>query len=1261
MADFLASFNFGAQNDLRRDDGTCLSVAELERRLRNTIQEKKTEVRAERINNVFNIAGTAEFTINATQTQTPNNGPVAIDPMLRGAEPMDVDMDNQAQSVIYTALSILRSQPSSNPSIQQAVATQIVAAASAADSSSWILHHTELTTMGWTFTYLCESSTTIWNMRNQHKVKVIVGDFSKRDPNPLLMSRPAFDCKGRLIISFPRKERQITVRYDHMPLHMTVADHMEFTKPPPMIGPQKPSKATLIEANRQAQKEAASAKRRANRLAKKQEAMEAQEAAIRDGIASPEKPRKEIQRKDAEAAELSLVDQVRPALDDADVMQLQQAISYEEEQVENATAPEVTPTEHPGSKALIPNVTPEEEQVEYGTASAVAPTEDPGSKALIPDVTHEEEQVEYATAPAVTPTEDPGSKALIPNVTPEEEQVEYGTASAVTPTEDPGSKALIPDVTYEEEQVEYATAPAVTPNVTPEEEQVEYGIAPAVTPTEDPVSKALIPDVTYEEAQVEYATAPAVTPNVTPEEEQVEYGIAPAVTPTEDPVSKALTPSMTPEEEQVEYAAAPAVTPTEDPGSKALIPNVTHEEEQVENAIAPVVTPTEPPPSKALILNVTPEEAERRMDVALRMLAEAGIDSATLTADQLTIFANQAPDLQKESLNMLITYGAERLQIIHPNDREALPSAPPPAAAPSVGDANEQNRTATTTQDSCPKDRPVCMVCQAAGYVCEYPPHPSSKRTCKSTAIVDESADVDMVADTRVEKEQVDYKQAPYHAAGAAQTHVENENNEDEHGDDNDHGPLQQDFLQEEQAEQPDVDHYPTEQYSSFPSAPVNDFFSDMPNESVNGVYEQPPSLPYFQSASELKLPQPDAVEEMPQSQLSPDLALQQSAAYFPTYNARSPTPASPQHAPPVTDIPPEHGEAPYSHHVRQNSNAAATSSSWSQGANTNDANATAKTSAPRIPSPIPHDFPEAQSLDQVVAALHMAQLEDAYLLAHAATSGQRYTSGPSVKMKQPVNHTPETAPVSQPPHDPWSTPQEGYRNADSASQRASRASEYPPDPISSSRNSNSNNDTHDHNHSHDQNHNHIYNINSSNHNHNSERNNTKNKIASSSSRISSSERRSRRGPTWSRLSGGASPPTNEPDKIGYKPYSFRKGTSSDSDSDQPSDLHETGGSTAETKTGVYESVTTQSNSWAEDCEQDAVDDTRPGSSHQGHQNHQHQSHSGHQRNENHQTHQSHQTHQARQTRQNPPRHQQQSQQRQGFEWGLHDSWTRGH
>ncbi|KAG5989437.1 hypothetical protein E4U43_004498, partial [Claviceps pusilla] len=451
MADFLASFNFGAQNDVSHDNGACASVLELEQRLRHTIAEKTTEVRAERVNVLFDIAGTAEFFINPTPSQTQkNNDADALDPSLRGPESMDLDAENEVPPHVYTALAVLTSQPSSNPSIQQAVATQIVDAASAADSSSWILHHSELTPSGWTFTFLCADSTIVWKMQNQSKAKAIIGDFSKRDPDPVLFSRPAFNCRGRLIVSFPRKERKITVRYDHMPMHKTVADHMEFTKPPPMIGPQKPSKATLIEAARKAQKEAASAKKKAYRLAKRQEAMQAKEEAIRNGTAPP-KPKRVRKKKEKEATQLSLADQASRALEDADVIQLQQAISCEE-----------------------------------------------------------------------------------------------GTNG--------------------------------------------------------------------------------------------------------DPTSQ-------------------------------------------------MAASTGGPASKALALNVSPEEAARRMEVALRMLAEAGIDRTTLSADQLTIFANQAPDLQKDSLNMLITYGAERLQIIHPSNREQSRSAPPPASeAPAVDDKDGNNGSATTTK-----------------------------------------------------------------------------------------------------------------------------------------------------------------------------------------------------------------------------------------------------------------------------------------------------------------------------------------------------------------------------------------------------------------------------------------------------------------------------------------------------------------------------------------------------------------------------------
>ncbi|KAK0620367.1 hypothetical protein B0T14DRAFT_496913 [Immersiella caudata] len=67
------------------------------------------------------------------------------------------------------------------------------------------------------------------------------------------------------------------------------------------------------------------------------------------------------------------------------------------------------------------------------------------------------------------------------------------------------------------------------------------------------------------------------------------------------------------------------------------------------------------------ILNVSQEEAARRKDVAVQLLTERGIDPEALSTEQFIIFANQSPDLQQESLNMLVKYGAERLRIVHPS------------------------------------------------------------------------------------------------------------------------------------------------------------------------------------------------------------------------------------------------------------------------------------------------------------------------------------------------------------------------------------------------------------------------------------------------------------------------------------------------------------------------------------------------------------------------------------------------------------------
>lgn len=70
------------------------------------------------------------------------------------------------------------------------------------------------------------------------------------------------------------------------------------------------------------------------------------------------------------------------------------------------------------------------------------------------------------------------------------------------------------------------------------------------------------------------------------------------------------------------------------------------------------------------ILNVPEEEAERRRQTAINLLNGKGVDPATLSAEQFNIFANQAPNLQEASLEMLAKYGAERLRIVHPDDKE---------------------------------------------------------------------------------------------------------------------------------------------------------------------------------------------------------------------------------------------------------------------------------------------------------------------------------------------------------------------------------------------------------------------------------------------------------------------------------------------------------------------------------------------------------------------------------------------------------------
>ncbi|KAF9873252.1 C6 finger domain-containing protein [Colletotrichum karsti] len=204
-------------------------------------------------------------------------------------------------------------------------------------------------------------------------------------------------------------------------------------------------------------------------------------------------------------------------------------------------------------------------------------------------------------------------------------------------------------------------------------------------------------------------------------------------------------------------------------------------------------------------LNVPPGEASRRREVAIRLLSDSGVDPETLSTEQFSIFANQSPDLQKESLAMLVKYGAERLRIVHPADAAAAASSstsasstpelpPSQTETPLVADAFEspsegkkKRRGGTSKQDDeelipappgtplrlvsrggcircrinrlkCDRGKPACETCEEEELECQYPlvKAEANKRASRLSAaqvISDDDAEAEAEAEPESEPE----------------------------------------------------------------------------------------------------------------------------------------------------------------------------------------------------------------------------------------------------------------------------------------------------------------------------------------------------------------------------------------------------------------------------------------------------------------------------------------------------------------------------
>lgn len=216
------------------------------------------------------------------------------------------------------------------------------------------------------------------------------------------------------------------------------------------------------------------------------------------------------------------------------------------------------------------------------------------------------------------------------------------------------------------------------------------------------------------------------------------------------------------------------------------------------------------------VLNVPPAEAARRRETAIRILSDSGVDPESLSTEQFSIFANQSPELQKESLSMLVKYGAERLRIVHPGNAAASSSASEPttpqqatsqadatsleeapvndtpakkkrSSKPRTSIAREElipaphgtplrlvsrgsciscrvNKTkvrfmtmtsssALTNWMQCDRQKPTCDTCLEQGLACQYPLINKQAKRKKTTADEDADADTEAEADAEAEAE----------------------------------------------------------------------------------------------------------------------------------------------------------------------------------------------------------------------------------------------------------------------------------------------------------------------------------------------------------------------------------------------------------------------------------------------------------------------------------------------------------------------------
>ncbi|KAI1734254.1 hypothetical protein F4680DRAFT_462551 [Xylaria scruposa] len=214
-----------------RSNAACNSVEDLQGQLHQILAAKTTDTRAEHVVPSFELLSHATLHLPVDSENNIAEG--------TGLGPEAIQSQQPPITRTVIASDTVQNQPTDDPVLQKAVAKHISNAIGAVDRSAWTVRQVTRGAQGWQFTYICKDSLQAWNRANAKKTdRPVIGSYSGPGGlDPINLSRPAFDCRGTLTIAFSKSSRGIVVKYEHTPLHKTVARLVEQLVPAPIPVP----------------------------------------------------------------------------------------------------------------------------------------------------------------------------------------------------------------------------------------------------------------------------------------------------------------------------------------------------------------------------------------------------------------------------------------------------------------------------------------------------------------------------------------------------------------------------------------------------------------------------------------------------------------------------------------------------------------------------------------------------------------------------------------------------------------------------------------------------------------------------------------------------------------------------------------------------------------------------------------------------------------------------------------------------------------